>query len=79
MLYIDDIIDHAVCSQAEDSFNYLFKLLLELGFDISEKKVVTPPTKLTYFGVKINSENFTVSITQEKNGGHFKYLPYLGR
>ena len=35
--YIDDIIGHAVCSQAYDSFHYLYKLLIELGFDISEK------------------------------------------
>ena len=64
--YIDDIIEHAVCSQAYDSFDYLYKLLIDLGFDISEKKVVTPATKVTCLGVEINSENFTVSITEEK-------------
>ena len=43
--YIDDIIGHAVYSQAQQSFDYLYKLLLKLGFDISEKKVVTPALK----------------------------------
>ena len=47
-------------------FDYLYNLLLDLGFDISEKKVVTPATKVTCLGVEINSENFTVSITQDK-------------
>ena len=64
--YIDDIIGHSVCSEAMKSFNYLKKLLLDLGFEISEKKLVTPSTKVTCRGVDINSENFTVSITQEK-------------
>ena len=64
--YIDDIIGHAVCSQACDSFDYLYNLLIDLGFDISENKVVTPSTKVTCLGVEINSENFTVSITEEK-------------
>ena len=64
--YIDDIIGHSVCSEAMNSFNYLKNLLLELGFEISEKKIVTPSTKVTCLGVELNSENFTVSITQEK-------------
>ena len=46
-------------------FNIL-ALLLELGFDISEKKVVTPATKVTCLGVDIDTEQFTVSIPPEK-------------
>ena len=64
--YIDDIIGHSVCSQAFDSFNTLFKLLTELGFDISQKKIVTPCTKVTCLGVDIDTENFTISIPKEK-------------
>ena len=64
--YIVVIIGHAVCSQAHHSFDYLYNLLLDLGFDISEKNVVTPATKVTCLGVEINSENFTVSISEEK-------------
>ena len=38
--YIDDIIGHSVVSKSKASFDALTALLLELGFDISEKKVV---------------------------------------
>ena len=64
--YIDDIIGHSVVSQSSNSFQYLRALLLELGFDISEKKVVTPATKVTCLGVDIDTEQFTVSIPPEK-------------
>ena len=65
--YIDDIIGHYVASKAEESFNTLHKLLVELGFEISHKKVVLPSTKVTCLGVEIDTENFTGSITKEKN------------
>ena len=64
--YIDDIIGHSVCSQAFDSFNTLFKILTELGFDISQKKIVTPCTKVTCLGVDIDTESFTISIPNDK-------------
>ena len=63
--YINDIISHSVNSKAEESFNTLHELLVELGFEISHKMVV-PPTKVTCLGVEIDTENFTVSITSEK-------------
>ena len=40
--YIDDIIGHSVSSKANDSFQTLYKLLSDLGFEISAKKIVTP-------------------------------------
>ena len=64
--YIDDIIGHSVISKSNDSFQTLRDLLLELGFDISEKKVVEPSTKVTCLGVDIDTEKFTVSIPPEK-------------
>ena len=64
--YIDDIIGHSVCSQASDSFHILFKILTDLGFDISQKKIVTPCTKITCLGVDIDTENFTISISRDK-------------
>ena len=64
--YIDDIIGHSVVSQSNDSFQILRALLLELGFDISEKKVVKPATKVTCLEVDIDTEQFTVSIPPEK-------------
>ena len=49
--YIDDIIGHSVCSEAHKAFDYLKKLLLELGFQLSEKKIATPSAKVTCLGV----------------------------
>ena len=64
--YIDDIIGHSVVSKSNDSFNTLRALLVDLGFDISEKKVVQPATKVTCLGVDIDTVEFTVSITPDK-------------
>ena len=36
--YIDDIIGHSVISKSQESFEALRALLLDLGFDISEKR-----------------------------------------
>ena len=64
--YIDDIIGHSVASKAGKSFDTLHKLLTELGFDISHKKVVSPATKVVCLGVEIDTEKFTVFITKDK-------------
>ena len=64
--YIDDIIGHSVSSKANESFQTLHNLLSKLGFDISAKKIVPPCTKVTCLGVKINTVDFTVSITADK-------------
>ena len=64
--YIDDVIGFGTVSTATPSYNALFQLLQELGFDISMKKLVQPCTKATCLGVVIDTENFTVSVPQEK-------------
>ena len=64
--YIDDIIGHSVISKSNDSFQTLRALLLELGIEINEKKVVMPATRVTCLGVEIDTEQFTVSIPPEK-------------
>ena len=64
--YLDDIIGHSVCSQASKSFQTLHQLILDLGFEISQKKLVTPSTRVTCLGVEIDTVNFTVSITKDK-------------
>ena len=64
--YIDDIIGQATKSQAGPSFNTLYDLLGELGLDISMKKLVYPSTQASCLGVIINTENFTISVPEEK-------------
>ena len=64
--YIDDLIGHGTTSKAQQSYDKLYHLLLELGFKISEKKLVTPSTKCTCLGVEIDTVNSTLSIPPEK-------------
>ena len=64
--YIDDIIGQAIRSQVDSSFNTLYDLLGKLGLDISEKKLVYPSTQASCLGVIINTENFTISVPDEK-------------
>ena len=64
--YIDDVIGFGTVSTATPSNNALFQLLQELGFEISTKKLEQPCTKATCLGVEIDTENFTVSVPQEK-------------
>ena len=64
--YIDDIIGQATISQTEASFNTLFDLLGQLGLDISTKKLVYPSTKAACLGVVINTQDFTVSVPEDK-------------
>ena len=64
--YIDDILGQATPSQAQKSFDTLYKLLGDLGLDISHKKLIYPTTKAVCLGVKIDTENFTISVPEEK-------------
>ena len=65
--YIDDIIGHSVVSKSNIYyFENLRALVLELGFEISEKKVVKHATKVTCLGIDIDTKQFTVSIPPEK-------------
>ena len=59
--YIDDVIGFGT------SFCTLHDLLQKLGFDISNKKLAQPATKVTCLGVKVNTEDFTVAVPHEKN------------
>ena len=64
--YIDDIVGYAVKSKAQTSFDTLFSLLQELGFKISDNKLVRPTTKAICLGVELDTENLTIAVPQEK-------------
>ena len=64
--YIDDAIGFGTVATAKTSFCTLQDLLQKLGFDISIKKLVQPATKVTYLGVEVNTEDFTVAVPHEK-------------
>ena len=64
--YIDDVIGFGTVTTAYPSFDTLFELLRILGFGISIKKLVRSCTKAICLGVEINTEDFTVSVPQDK-------------
>ena len=64
--YMDDFVGIGVSSVARCSFEHLHELLARLGLDVSERKLVSPSTKVTCLGIKIDSVAKTVSIPKEK-------------
>ena len=64
--YIDDLIYTGLPSNINDSFQFLLKLLQELGLDISQKKLVPPSTSVVCLGIHINTVDRTLSIPDNK-------------
>lgn len=66
--YLDDSFIMGVSyDQCLKNINDTYNLLLALGFQISEEKSITKPTKiLEHLGFILNSVNMTVSLTKEK-------------
>ena len=61
--YIDDYVGVGVPSA---SYVALIDLMNDLGLTISQKKLVSPTTKVTCLGVLIDTVNGTISIPPEK-------------
>ena len=64
--YIDDLVGYGTPSMAQKSYDHLYHLLQELGFKISEKKLVPPSTKCICLGIEIDTVEFTLSIPPDK-------------
>ena len=64
--YIDDYVGVGVPSVANASYLALIDLMKDLGLTISQKKLVSPSTKVTCLGVLIDTVNGTISIPPEK-------------
>ena len=64
--YIYDLIGHGVKSQIHDCFNTLLALLHDLGFQISDKKLIAPTTRATCLGVEVDTVNFTLAVAKDK-------------
>ena len=64
--YIDDYVGVGVLSIANASYLALIDLMNDLGLTISQKKLVSPSTKVTCLGVLIDTVNGTISIPPEK-------------
>ena len=64
--YIDDLIYTGLPSDIHSSFQFLKDLLLELGLDISVKKLVPPSTSVVCLGILVDSLTRTVAIPIDK-------------
>ena len=64
--YIDDILGIELPSRVDASFDALSALLNHLGFEISYNKLVKPATCVNCLGILVNTENFTLSIPDDK-------------
>lgn len=67
IVYLDDFLvigtTRAECKQA---YNTLLALLQELGFTISQHKLVPPTQRLTFLGVQLDTVLCTVTLPAEK-------------
>ena len=66
---VDDFIGVATPSIAQRSYDFLLKLLADLGLEVSVKKLVPPTSKAICLGVEIDTEKRTISIPAEKLNG----------
>ena len=75
--YIDDVIGFVTVTTATPSYSALFKLLQELGFDISTKTLVKPCTK-AICGVEIDART-SQHQSQKKNLKILKKYANVGK
>ena len=67
VVYLDDWLVIAPSKEAcLETMNVLLKLLRELGFSISYKKVVMPAVKLTFLGIEIDSQAMLLTLPEDK-------------
>ena len=64
--YVDDCCGFSLPSQSADHFAKTKNTIEQLGLDISKKKLVPPSTKCTCLGIVFNTEDFSMSIPEEK-------------
>ena len=64
--YIDDYVGVGVPSVAHASYHFLLDLMERLGLSVSQKKLVSPSTRVTCLGVLIDTDAGTISIPPEK-------------
>ena len=62
---MDDLIGVGRTDAVNDAFDYLVKLLEDLGFPISKSKLISPTTQCSCLGI-INTVAYTLSIPDEK-------------
>ena len=64
--YVDDLIYCGTPSTIFQAYEMLSSLLVQLGLQISPKKLVPPSTSVTCLGILIDTETRTMSVPSEK-------------
>ena len=64
--YIDDTILCDTISRCTPAFHTLLDLLKALGFQLNNDKIVAPSTKMSCLGIVFDTENFTMSVPDDK-------------
>ena len=64
---MDDVIGIGLPSKAKKVFHDLCDLLEELGFSLSDKKLVFASTLATCLGVEIDTVELTISVSPSKH------------
>ena len=67
VVYLDDfLVIGATRSECERAYQILLALLQDLGFTISEHKLVPPTQRLTFLGVQLDTVSGTMTLPHEK-------------
>ncbi|KAL9955063.1 hypothetical protein ACROYT_G042667 [Oculina patagonica] len=67
IVYLDDfLIIGDTREQCQLAYDTLFQLLLDLGFSISDHKLVTPTQRLTFLGVQLDTTACTMTLPDDK-------------
>ena len=64
--YVDDILGLGIEPQAHEAFRYLLGILKDLGFPISQSKLVAPTTRCNCLGIIVDTKERTLSIPHQK-------------
>ena len=64
--YINDFLYCDLPSKIHPVYEFLLRLLAQLGLDISQKKINPPSTEVTCLGIVFNTVQRTISIPKEK-------------
>ena len=65
-IYVDDILGLGIELQAHEAFRYLLGILKDLGFPISQSKLVAPTTRCNCLGIIVDTKERTLSIPHQK-------------
>ena len=64
--YIDNIIGIDIPSRIDASFDALYSLLHQLGFEVSQKKLATLSTSINCLGILVDTKTFTLATPDDK-------------